>query len=282
MRDADGTGSPARTGGGVTVVVRHRDVSPVTAVPPSADLWVRRFHQCPDAAVRLICFPHAGGSATYYFPLSQSLSPAIEVMAVQYPGRQDRRREPFIENIADLADKVAQALVCLAGRPFALFGHSMGAILAFEVAQRLRSLGAPPPLRLFASGRRAPSRRRAGGVHRLDDASLVDELRRVGGTDPRFLTDPEVLAAILPATRNDYKAIETYVWSHCPPLDCPITALIGDSDPQTTVEEASAWAEHATADFTLLVFRGAHFYLDTCKDEVVSAILGGLGAGADC
>jgi surfactin synthase thioesterase subunit len=243
--------------------------------------WIRRFHPSPDHAVRLVCFPHAGGAASYYFPFSRALAPEIEVLAVQYPGRQDRRHEPAATGIGALADRIVPELAAWDGRPLAFFGHSMGATVAYEVARRLAGRGGSAPVRLLVSGRRAPSRHRTGTVHRRDDAGLVAELRRAGSTDPRILGDAELLAAVLPVIRSDYRAIETYVPEPGPPLECPVTALVGDRDPQTTVDEADAWREHTRNAFELRVFAGGHFYLDACRPQVIDAIRGALGtAGA--
>ncbi|WUI00885.1 alpha/beta fold hydrolase [Spirillospora sp. NBC_00431] len=242
--------------------------------------WIRNFHSCPGTSVRLFCFPHAGGSATRYFPLSRSLAPELEVSSVQYPGRQDRRAEPYLDNIPELADRVFEVLRGAVDRPFAMFGHSMGAVLAFEVTRRLEDAGAPAPLRLFVSGRRAPSRHRPGTVHQRDDAGIVAALREVGGTDPRLLEDEEMLATVVSVTRNDYKAAETYRWSPGPPLSCPVTALVGSDDPQTTVDEAAAWEEHTTGEFDLRVLPGGHFYLDARHTDVVDAIRAGVRAAS--
>ncbi len=220
----------------------------------------------------MLCFPHAGGSASYYFQLSQSLSPGIEVLAVQYPGRQDRRHEPCIDSIQDLADHISGALSPWADRPLAFFGHSMGAIVAFEVARRFQGHAAAVPSRLFASGRRAPSRHRDEDIHLRDDDGVVAELRRVGGTDQRVLDDNELRAVILPVTRCDYRANETYAWAPGPLLDCPITALVGESDPHVTIDEAAAWGDHCAGEFDLRVFPGGHFYLDACMPDVIETI----------
>lgn len=244
------------------------------------DRWIRCFHQCSGNGGRLVCFPHAGGSASYYFALSRLLAPDVEVLAVQYPGRQDRRLEPFPAGITELADELAAALSARSDRPFAFFGHSMGAVVAYEVARRLGREEGAGPLALFASGRRAPSQPRPGTVHLRDDAGLVAELAKVGGTDQRFLADEELLAAILPVTRNDYRMVETYAWSPGPPLDCPVTALVGDHDPQTTIDEASAWAEHTTGPFDLRVFSGGHFYLDAHRSAVADLISTALPGAA--
>jgi len=234
------------------------------------DRWVRRFHSCSMGAPQLFCFPHAGGSATYYYPFSKDLAPGVEVLAVQYPGRQDRRNEPLIGAIPELADRIAEVLSDVAVPPFAFFGHSMGAIVAFEVALRLRDDLGVSPMWLFVSGRRAPSTTRPRII--VDDTNLIAEMRQLGGTDPRFLGDEELLMAILPVTRNDYRAVEDYSWVPGTPLTCPITALIGDSDPKSTIEEAAAWSGHSTGMFEQRVFPGGHFFLDQHRADVVDTI----------
>src|SRR5262245_13992689 len=188
-------------------------------ISPTADddKWIRRFHRSEDSAIALVCFPHAGGSASCYFAMSKALAPRIEVLAVQYPGRQDRRKEAFVDNIPALADSIFEGLAPLSDYPFAFFGHSMGAILSFEVARRFERCTQMGPRWLFASGRRAPSRYRSGDVHLRTDAGLLAELRVAGGTQSRVLDDPEMLAMVLPAIRNDYKAIEKYVCAPGPP-----------------------------------------------------------------
>jgi surfactin synthase thioesterase subunit len=250
----------------------------MTAAQDYDTRWIRRFNAAPAGGHRLVCFPHAGGAASYYFAFSRALAPAVDVLAVQYPGRQERRLEPLLDNVDALADGIVRALPRPDGVPFAFFGHSMGAVLAFEVARRLQEDGRPMPTRLFVSGRRAPSRWRPGTVHLKDDAGLVAEMRAVGGTDPRLFDDDELVAAALPATRNDYRAIERYEYHPGAPLSCPVTALVGDADPQADVEDAEAWREHTGAGFALRVFPGGHFYLDAHRAEVVGEILTTLGA----
>ena len=242
-----------------------------TRTAPETGAWIRRFHPAPQARHRLVCFPHAGGSASFYFPVSRTLSPDIEVLAVQYPGRQDRRHEPCLDTVAGLADTLAQEIRPWAQEPLTFFGHSMGATLAFEVAARLESEGIVLH-GLFASGRRAPSTVRDERVHLRDDEGLIADISRLSGTDTQVLGDPEVLRMILPAIRADYRAAETYRYTPGPKLHCPLFALTGDTDPQVTLEEARAWGGHTTAAFTLQVHPGGHFYLNTRAAEVMSAI----------
>jgi surfactin synthase thioesterase subunit len=237
-----------------------------------AERWVRRFAPAPAARARLVCLPHAGGSASFFFPVAKALAPTLEVLAVQYPGRQDRRHEPAADNIADLADQVLAALGDLDDRPLALFGHSMGATIAYEVALRMQDAGLASPAHLFASGRRAPSRYRDERVHELSDDRIVSELRTLSGTNAEMLADPEMLAMILPAIRSDYRAVETYRHEPGRRLDCPVTVLTGESDPRVSVDEARAWDEHTTGPTDLHVLPGGHFFLVDRSNQVLEIL----------
>jgi surfactin synthase thioesterase subunit len=242
------------------------------------NLWLRRFTPGPPSAPRLICFPHVGGAASAYVALSRALAPHVEVLALQYPARQDRRHEPHPGSIAALADGVAGALrTALDGRPYAVFGHSMGALLAFETVRRMTAAGARGPVRLFASARRAPTVPRAEAVHLRDDAGLLDEIRRLSGTDQQVLQDEELLALALPVIRADYRAVETYRYVPGAPLDCPVTVFAGDRDTETdTPDLVAEWAGLTTADTDLRVFSGGHFYLDGRAEEVAAEIVARL------
>ncbi|MFI0939894.1 thioesterase II family protein [Streptomyces sp. NPDC021020] len=236
--------------------------------------WVRGYRQASDG-VRLFCFPHAGGAASYFYPWSRSLRD-VEVLALQYPGRQDRGAEPHLRSIPELADRIHEALAPQLAEPYAFFGHSMGAVLAFETAARIARDGLPGPVHLFVSGRRAPHRTRHEELHRASTAALVAEMRRLGGTDPRVLADPELLELVLPTVRADYTAVETYRYAPVPPLACDITALIGDTDPKASVDDAHAWAQHTSGRFALRTFPGGHFYLEDCRAGVFDVISAAL------
>jgi surfactin synthase thioesterase subunit len=235
--------------------------------------WIRRFHPATAARIRLVCFPHAGGSASFYHPASAALAPAVEVLAVQYPGRQDRWDQPFAATIEEMAERVTAALLPWAGEPLALFGHSMGAAVAFEVAIRLQALGTPAR-RLYASGRRAPSIAGDSAVHRLGDRELVEAIRVLDGTTPDLLADEELVRLVLPAVRADYRAIETYRSAPGRAVDCPITALAGTDDHRVPLAHVHRWRRHTTGDFEVREFPGGHFYLVSNPEPVLETLRG--------
>ncbi|KOU12862.1 oleoyl-ACP hydrolase [Streptomyces sp. WM6372] len=229
--------------------------------------WIRRFQPSPDAPHRLVCFPHAGGAATFWFPMAQALAPQVDVLAVQYPGRQDRRGEPCIEDIETLAAHAAEEVLAWSDRPVTLFGHSMGAMVAFETARRLEERGRPPA-GLVVSGMRAPSRARGGSSQAETAEELVAGILRLRGTDAAVLDDPELVRMILPTIRSDYKAAESYRWRPGPPLGTPIAVLTGTEDPHVSTDEAAAWREHTAGPFSLTVFTGGHFFLNEHAEAV--------------
>ncbi|SEF27277.1 Surfactin synthase thioesterase subunit [Amycolatopsis pretoriensis] len=231
--------------------------------------WLRRFHPAAPGAPRLVLFPHAGGAASCFHAASAALAPAVDVLAVQYPGRQDRHAEPLVDDLLVLADRLAAVLDADVTGPVVFFGHSMGASLAFEVARRLGSRVRG----LVVSARRAPSAPRAAWVHELGDDALLADVRRLGGTDTRVLEHPRLARMVLPVLRNDYRAAETYHRRPGPDVSCPILALVGDRDPKVPEAEARRWAAHTSGEFELKTFAGGHFYVDDHR-AAVDALLG--------
>ncbi|MFI0454598.1 thioesterase II family protein [Actinomadura sp. 6N118] len=229
--------------------------------------WFRRFHPAAADAPRLLCFPHAGGSANAYHRLSEILSPDIQVIAVQYPGRQDRHREPVLLDLRELAAQIRAELPALGPMP-ACFGHSMGAMVAFEV---VRDLAEQPPV-LFAAGRRAPSRSAQKCVHPMSDTDILADIELLGGMDARQLRNRALTRMILPVLRGDYEAIDTYRYEPGPPLTCPIVVLVGDEDPMTPVEDALAWRDHGAAGGDSHVLPGGHFFVDAHRDRIARII----------
>ncbi|MFE4690182.1 thioesterase II family protein [Streptomyces sp. NPDC056749] len=230
--------------------------------------WIHHYHPSPGATARLVCFPHAGGSAGFYYSLSALLHPRVEVLAVQYPGRQERRTEPPAPDIASLARAVADVLAPTWDEPAAFFGHSMGAVVAYETARLLESATGAGPSALFASGRRAPSTSRDERLHLSDDRTLLAEVARQGGTPPALLSDPDLVAMILPSLRADYRAVERY--GHLPGarITAPVTVLVGTEDPKVTSREARAWQDHTDGTTEVLEFSGGHFFLGAHEERI--------------
>jgi surfactin synthase thioesterase subunit len=230
------------------------------AVEPSP--WLKHLDQleaAADHASQVVCFPHAGGAASTYRPLAVELAGQVRVVAVQYPGRQDRHHEPVVTDLHELADRITEVLWRTpASVPRVFFGHSMGAILAYEVAQRLGDAG---PVAVITSARPAPSRVPVTTHHRLTDAALANQVMMLGGTAAEVFEHPEMRSLLLPLIRGDYQASETYRRRGDVPLSCPLIALAGDADPTASVDDVGAWRDHTTGPFRLETFRGGHFYL---------------------
>lgn len=242
--------------------------------------WIRTFQARPAAATRLICFPHAGGSAAFYRPWTQAATD-VDVRIAEYPGRADRLFEPLLDDARQVAHAVTEALGPLLDRPVALFGHSMGATIAYETARLLAARGTPPA-HLFVSASRAPHDRPGGSaeevLHDKPDDVLVAGLVRLGGTDAETLADPQLRELVLPYVRSDFRLLECYRHEPGPLLDVPITAFTADADPVVTPAQAGRWAELTTGAFTLRVYPGDHFYLVPHQDALLTAIQKNLAA----
>lgn len=210
---------------------------------------------------RLICFPHAGAGAGAYGNWARLLPPGIELAAVQLPGRQNRiAEEPFTE-VGPLVRALTQALRPLLNGSFAFFGHCGGAVLAFELAQALQARGTPRPSHLFLSGQPAPeAAARVWQLHELPDEQFRAEVVHLGGIDPEVAQDQDVMDALLPILRDDFRLWERHRMVPGPPLDAPITALAGRSDPRTPVDSVEGWRRHTNAQFNSRLSPGGHFF----------------------
>jgi medium-chain acyl-[acyl-carrier-protein] hydrolase len=233
-----------------------------------------RFHPRPAARVRLFCFPHAGAGATAFFAWSKALPADVELCAVQLPGREKRRGERPYEDFDALVEAAVVGLGPELVGPFAFFGHSLGALLAFEIARALRRRHAPLPAHLFVSGRQAahlPTYELPAPD--LDDAAFLDLVgRRYGGIPAPILAEPELVALFLPAMRADFRVIGTYVHRAEAPLPLSLSAYGGIDDPLTPAEGLAAWSQHASGQFASQRFPGGHFYLQSQLDHVLKIV----------
>ncbi|WP_328395788.1 thioesterase II family protein [Nocardia sp. NBC_00416] len=251
-------------------------------MPSSAEpsTWLRELRPGRAGHPTLICFPPGGGSATGYSRLASSFGPGPAVYAVQYPGRQDRLGDPLVPSITELAALIAAAIRPLTAARPVLFGHSMGATVAFETARCLEADGRPVAA-LFVSGRPDPTFVEQGTLHRASDDALIAELERLAN-DPasvRVLRDePGLAELVLPAVRNDYRAVETYRYRPGTRLGCDIFALLGRSDPTTTPDQLGGWRHHTAGGFATSSFPGGHFYLDDNSREIADLIVRNVGA----
>ncbi|WP_433684501.1 thioesterase II family protein [Nocardia sp. CA-119907] len=237
--------------------------------------WLRVLRAHPAPRRQLLCFPPGGGSVTAYRALAERLDDGIAVVAVQYPGRQDRLGEPAIDDMDTLVDRIVEQVLDQGPvQQLSLFGHSMGATVAFEAARRLERKGQPLTT-LFVSGRPAPTFVEPGRLHLGSDDDLIGDLERLA-TDPasvRILREePSLAELVLPAVRSDYQAIETYRYREGAALSCDVSALVSTDDPTMTPEQARDWREYTRGSFAHTVFPGGHFYLDDKVSEVADLI----------
>ncbi|MEU9375637.1 alpha/beta fold hydrolase [Streptomyces sp. NPDC048255] len=239
------------------------------AVDSAGARWFRRAARPTAPRLRLVCLPHAGGAASFFHSWADAFGSDVEVLSARYPGRQDRIAEPCLESMADLADAAVEALRPFLDRPLALFGHSMGASLAYEVALRLEDRYGVRPQGLYVSSRAAPHRVTPSDVHLRGDEAIIEEVRGLGGSDAAVLDDPDLRELVMPAIRSDFRIVGTYRASSPIPVQCPIFAYVGDRDPNVGAADMESWSEVASGGFALRVLPGDHFYLVPQQGELL-------------
>jgi len=242
--------------------------------------WIRCPRPIAGARVRLYCIPHAGGGASAFRTWTTAL-PGVEVRPVQLPGREDRIGEPPLRTAHEITGPLTDALQTDLSGEWALFGHSMGALVGFEVLRELRRRGAAEPVHFFASGHRAPHLPDPDPpMHALPDAEFLDALdERYGGVPAAVRESEELLELLLPGLRADVAVCDTYVHHPEAPLDCALTALGGESDGGVGRDELEAWREQTRGAFRLEMFPGDHFYLQQRPEDVLGVISAALGSG---
>jgi medium-chain acyl-[acyl-carrier-protein] hydrolase len=240
---------------------------------PAARCWLERPER-PAAHVRLFCFGHAGAGGREYASWPEALPEAVEVCSVVLPGRGPRRRQGAYTRMEALIETLVPQLLPLLDRPFALFGHSLGALVAFEAARELRRRGLRP-CGLFVAGCPAPHLVRPG-AHEGTDGRLLEDLWRAGGTPAEVLNSPELMALLLPVIRADLAIYGTYRHAADDPLECAIVALGGTTDGSVTSEELEAWRAHTAGAFERVVVSGGHFFVQSARDEVLARVRRGV------
>jgi len=239
------------------------------------DSWVTCRKPSPQARLRLFCFPYAGGGVSIFRAWSDGLPADVEVCPVQLPGRETRLMEPPFTRLSPLVQTLAEALFPLLDKPFAFFGHSLGALVSFELARQLRRQHGDgvQPVRLFISADRAPQiPNRDPPVYDLPEGEFLAELRRLKGTPRELLQDEEVMQIMLPLLRADFAVYETYGYLTEPPLNCPISAFGGLQDHRVSRGDLEAWREQTSVSFSLRMFPGDHFFLNTTQPVLLQAL----------
>ncbi|MET9519173.1 alpha/beta fold hydrolase [Streptomyces sp. NPDC002994] len=233
--------------------------------------WFRVYVPRPGARMRLFCFPYGGGAASAFHGWAQELPESVELVAVQYPGRQDRFGDPAPAGIPELAEEIAAVIGPRFDVPTGFFGHSMGGVVAYEVARRLQPRFPSPLARLFVSACRAPAAR-----HRAGLTFEEDEMRRyiqaLGGAGAKSLVDDDVWELAYPVVRNDLGWTEKYQYVPGAPLSCPIVAIAGDQDPAVTPDDVRLWKDYTIAGTDTHVLPGGHFYYEDCLPRLAGLL----------
>ncbi|WP_310598895.1 alpha/beta fold hydrolase [Desulfobulbus sp.] len=222
---------------------------------------------------RLFCFPYAGGGASIFRQWQEHLPVGVQVCGVQLPGRENRITEAPHTDLRLLVEQMFAGLLPFLNKPFAFFGHSLGAKLAFELARLLRKKHQPQPRHLFVAGSRAPHLREPRPLHQLPEHVFIEELRRYEATPEVLLANKELMAFYLPLLRADFTVDETYVYAEEAPLPCPLTVYGGLADKEVAQEELEAWQRHSTGIFCCRMFAGNHFFIKSAQDLVLVELL---------
>lgn len=223
--------------------------------------------------MRLICLPHAGAAASAYRQWPAEIAPEIELLRVQLPGRESRILEPPLTSLQDLIRHLTAALKPWLDRPYALFGHSMGALIVYELARAFQARGLPDPAHVFISGQAAPHRpNRNKDLDRLSDDDLLAELRSLATTPDAVMNNAELMQLLLPTLRADCTLCATYEWKPGAKLTCAMTAFGGRGDRSVTRADLEAWKRHTSGRFDRRIFPGDHFFIHSARAGLLRAI----------
>lgn len=246
--------------------------------------YLVRHHPVADPALRLVCFPHAGGGASFFRDWSRYLDPSVEVVAVLYPGRESRFGDPMIPTMDALSPQITAELLAEAPVPTVLLGHSMGAAVAYESLLGLEAAGADHVTRLCVSGYGLPATAAglpgpAAVVPRRSDEDLIASVTSLGGPHVELWKNPDLRELFLPIVRNDYQLINGYRRREdAPLLRADVMALTGDRDPRVEPANAAKWSTVTAGAFTSHVFEGGHFYLVPHAEQIARLAVARHGA----
>ena len=225
------------------------------------------------ASLRLFCFPYAGGDAFSFRSWPEQLPSTIEVCPIELPGRGMRIKEPPFTQLPLLVEELAQSILPYLDKPFVFFGHSLGALVSFELARLLRRIHACSPTHLFISGHCAPQiLYSVPPIHTLPDVDFIKELSRLHGTSETALANEELMQLLLPALRADFEVFATYTYQPESPLNCPLTAFGGLQDPSMSCEMLEAWQSQTSATFAMKMFPGNHFFIHTAQSSLLQSL----------
>ena len=226
-----------------------------------------------SSTTRLFCFPFAGGAASIYRDWHRFLPPHVRPIPVLLPGRENRWSEPAYSELHPLIAALSTVLSAVVRQPYALFGHSMGALIAFEMARTLTRTGCAAPNRLFVSGCRAPHMPdRDKPMAACPDREFLAELKRLNGIPAEVMENVELMQLLLPMLRADFHLFEAYEYRREQPLECPISAFAGDADRKTPPDDVMAWRLHTRDRFVGRVLGGDHFFLKSSKADLLQGI----------
>lgn len=240
---------------------------------PLRSNWFQVARPVTNHRIRLFCFSYAGGNASTYRDWHTRLPKDVEVCSVQLPGRGNRFKEKAFTDLDTLLNSLIPEIEPFTSTPYAFFGHSMGAQVAFELARKLRDKGCPQPKCLIVSGRRAPQRqKKAKPIYSLPETEFREEIRRLNGTPEEALNNPELMDLVSPILRADFQLIETWIYQPSDPIDVPVMALGGVKDNQVSMDDLEDWSKVTKGPFCLELFSGDHFFINQVTDSLLTTV----------
>jgi len=236
--------------------------------------WITCPKPQPDADFRLFCLPFAGGGASVYRSWSNHLGPKLEVCPIQLPGRENRISTPAINDSRRLAEMIANQLSLYLSKPYLIYGHSMGGLLAYEVLKHLQDQGHALPVTAFIGAHRAPHLppRRQSFLD-LGDRDFIDKISSFGGFDQEVLASQELVDFVLPTLRADFSVCDGYQYAGTTPLECPFVVFSGKTDPEVPPTDMDAWSQHTTYPLQHISLDAGHFFLKTHVTELLEKIM---------